>query len=69
MESKYPICNPSEADFDAAIADYITMFGAPPPGSGRSPARYQAAVLAIEVGKPATEKDVQDFRVDGGSCG
>ena len=63
MESKYPICNPSDADFDAAVADYKATFGIPPPGSGRSPARYQAVVLALEIGKPATEQDIHDFQV------
>ena len=65
MESIYPISHPSADDFDRAEKDYAERFGVPAPGSGRSEARYQAIVLALEINAPATERDVDAFRIPG----
>ena len=63
MESPHPVCHPTENEFDKAASAYRTEFNADPPGSGRSEARYQAIILALEIGVPATEQDIKDFEI------
>lgn len=58
METNLPIYGHTSADFDLALKQYRSAFSSPPPGSGRSEARYQMIRSALEIGEPATLSDL-----------